>query len=106
MPNDLRIGGNKGKPQPPEGGGVVMIACDVPAQWAERMASGKLEPRVLVFEQVSGDLTAGAPVQLPVRELTPVDILVMAQRAIAGGQIIPAIAFQIPEEQPSLVKPT
>lgn len=105
MPNDLRIAGNKGKPTPPEGGGVVIIACDIPAQWADRMAEGKLEPRTLVFEQVSGALTAGAPVQLPVRELTPFDVLVMAQRAITGGQIVPAIAFQIPEQQPTMVKP-
>lgn len=101
MPNDLLFGSKKGRPQPSEGGGVVMIACEIPAQWAERVRAERLVPRVLVFEQVSGDLVAGQPVKLPVRELTPYDVLVMAQRAIQGGQIVPAIAFQIPEQPPT-----
>lgn len=98
MPDNLPIvGRRKQGHQPPDGGGVVMIACDIPAEWAEQIHAQKLVPRVLIFEQVSGSLTAGAPVNLPVRELSPMDVLVMAQRAIQSGHIVPAIAFQIAE---------
>jgi hypothetical protein len=81
-----------------------MIACEIPASYADRIHAGTLVPRALIFEQVSGELVTGRPVHLPVRELSPMDILVMAQRAIQGGQIVPAIAFQIAEPTPSAPK--
>lgn len=93
MPNDFHIG-------------RVIVACEIPAHYAGRIHAQTLVPRELVFEQVSGDLVAGRPVHLPVRELTPMDILVMAQRAIQGGQIVPAIAFQIPASSSPIPKPT
>jgi hydrogenase/urease accessory protein HupE len=83
------------KSGPPEGGGVVIVAVDIPAHYAERLRAQRLVPQEIVFVQVAGDLVAGRPVSLPVRELSPMDVVVMMQRAIQGGRIVPAVVFQV-----------
>lgn len=99
--NRIQLLGDAQKQIPPEGGGVIMLAVNVPPHLAERVNKHQLLPRELVLEPVAagGLLTAGQPVMLPVRELSPLDIIVMMQRAIEHGRVVPSIIFAMPEQQ-------
>lgn len=93
MSRGLRVIGGDA---PPDGGGVILIACNVPKEFALLARSHRLVPVRLVLEQRGeSGLTAGRDIELPTRELVPQDVIVMMQRAIESGRVVPAIAFQI-----------
>lgn len=80
---------------------TVILVAVVPPHLNTKMKGGKLIPQSVVFEQVGENgITAGQPEMLPVRALTPLDVIAAMNRALDQGQVTPVVAFGIPEYAP------
>lgn len=63
--------------------GGVIVAGDPPMRHFEQIMAGDVEPVALKFRSRRG----GQDFEIPVRNLTPVEIIMIVNRALAEGQI-------------------